>query len=48
MEEIMERRSSLELDALQKVPELVVAERMSQGRRVKSLKEKKKVPGMVH
>ena len=31
--------------AVQKVPELVVDECMSQGKRVKSPKEKKKVPG---
>ena len=36
--------SSLTLDAMRKVPELVVIERMSQGKRVKSPKEKKKVP----
>ena len=37
--------SSLELDAMQKVLELVVNERMSQGKRVTSPKGKKKVPG---
>ena len=45
VEEIVERRrmegSSLKLDAMQKVPELVVNERMSQGERVKN----PKVPG---
>ena len=49
LEGIVERRrmegSSLNLDAMQKVPELVVNERTSQGKRVKSPKEKKKVPG---
>ena len=48
IEEIMERRrmegSSLQVDALQKVPELVVHERTSQGKRVKGLKDKK-IPG---
>ena len=37
--------SSSNLDAMQKVRELVVNERMLQGKRVKSPKEKKKVPG---
>ena len=49
LEGIVERRrtegSSLKLNAMQRVPELVVNERMSQGKRVKSLKEKKEVPG---
>ena len=36
--------SSLKLDVVQKVPELVVTERMSQGEKVKETKEKKKVP----
>ena len=49
LEEIMERRrmegSSLNLDTMQKVLEFVVNERMSQGKRVKSLKVKRKVPG---
>ena len=49
LEGIMERRrmegSSLNLAAMQKVPELVVNERMSPGTRVKSLKVKRKVPG---
>ena len=48
LKEIMERRrmegSSLQLDAMQRVQELVVSERMLQGQRVKSLKEKKKIP----
>ena len=47
--EIWERRrmegSSLKVEVLQKAPELVVHERMSQGKGVKGLKEKKKVPG---
>ena len=46
---IVERRrtegSSSKLDDMQKVHELVVNERMSQGERVKSPKEEKKVPG---
>ena len=37
--------NSLKLEVMQKVPELVVHERMSQGKRVKGLKEKMKVPG---
>ena len=37
--------SSLNLEVMQKVPELVVHERMSQGRGVKGRKEMKKVPG---
>ena len=41
----MMEASSLNLDAMQKVPELVVNERMSQGERLKTPKEKKKVPG---
>ena len=49
LEEIVERKriegNSLKLEVMQKVPELVVHERMSQGKRVKGLKEKKKVPG---
>ena len=49
LEEIVERRrmegSSLKLDAMQKVLELVVNERMSQGERVRNSNEKKKVPG---
>ena len=48
LEAIVERRrtegSFSSLDAMQKVPELVVSERMSQGQRVKSPKEKKKIP----
>ena len=48
LKEIMERRrmegSSLQLDAMQRVQELVVNERMLQGKRVKSLKEKQKIP----
>ena len=38
-------RSSLQLEVMRKVPELVVHERMSQGKGVKGRKEKKKVPG---
>ena len=49
LEGIVERRriegSSLKMDAMQKVLELVVIECMLQGKRVKSSKEKKKVPG---
>ena len=49
LEDIVERRrmegSSLKLDVIQKVPELVVNERMSQGERVKNQSVKKKVPG---
>ena len=45
LEEIVERRrtegSSLKLEVMQKVPEPVVQECMSQGKRVKGLKEKK-------
>ena len=37
--------SSLKLEVMHNLPELVVHERMSQGKGVKSLKEKKKVPG---
>ena len=37
--------SSLKLEAMQKVPELVVQERRSHGKGVKGLKEIKKVPG---
>ena len=47
LEEIWERRriegSSLKLEVMQKVPELVVHERMSQGKGVKGLEEKKRV-----
>ena len=49
MEEILERRmmegSSLQAEVMQKVLELVVHERMSQGERVRGTKEKKKVKG---
>ena len=49
LEEILERRkmegSSLKVEVLQKVPELVVHERMSQGKGVKGRKEKKKALG---
>ena len=49
LEELVERRrvegSSLKLDAVQKVLELAVSERTSQGKRVKNPKEKKEVPG---
>ena len=48
LEEILERRrmegSSLKLEVMQKVPALVVHERMSQLKGLKGLKEKKKVP----
>ena len=48
MEEIMERRrmegSSLQLNVMQQVSELVVNERMSRGKGVKGFKEKKKEP----
>ena len=37
--------SSLQLEVMQKVLELVVHERMSQGKGVKGFKEKKTVPG---
>ena len=37
--------SSFKLEVMQKVPERVVQERVSQGRGVKGLKEKKKVSG---
>ena len=49
LEEILERRkmegSSLKVEVLQKVPELVVHERMSQGKGVKGRNEKKNVLG---
>ena len=49
LEEFLERRwiegSSLNLDAMQEVLELVVNERTSQGKRVESPKDKTKVPG---
>ena len=49
LEEVVERRrmegNSLKLDAMQKVPELVVNGGILQGKRVKNTKEKKKVPG---
>ena len=49
MDDFIERRrmerSSLKLDVLQKVPELVVNRPMSQGEQEKDTKEKKKVPG---
>ena len=49
LDDLIERRrmegSSLKLDVMQKVPELVVNERMSQGKKEKDTKEKKKVPG---
>ena len=48
MTEIERRRmvgSSLKSDVMQKVPELVVNKRMSQGKNVKDTKEKKNVPG---
>ena len=49
LDDLIERRrmegSSLKLDVVQKNPELVVNERMSQGERVNDPKEKKKVPG---
>ena len=47
LEEILERRrmegSPLQPEVMQKVPELVVQERMSHGKCVKGFKEKKKV-----
>ena len=39
------RKEHLKLEVMQKVLELVVHERMSQGKRANSLKEKKHVPG---
>ena len=49
LEEFLERRrmeeSTLHLDVMQKAPELVVQERMSQGKGVKGLIAKKKRPG---
>ena len=49
MDDLIERRrmegSSLKSDVMQKVPELVVNKRMSQGKNVKDTKEKKNVPG---
>ena len=39
------KEAPLKLDAMQKVPELAVNERMSQGKRLKNPKEKKEVPG---
>ena len=49
LEEIVEPKSIegnyLKLEVMQKVPELVVQERMSQGKGMKGLKEKKKVQG---
>ena len=49
MEEILEQRvmegSLLQFEVMRRVPKLVVHERMSQGQRVKGLKEKKKVSG---
>ena len=51
-EEIVERRriegTSLKLEVMQKVPEQVVQERMSQGKGVKGLKEKKESTRMVY
>ena len=48
-DDMVERRrmegSSLKLDVMQKVLELVVTERMSQGGKVKNPEEKKKVTG---
>ena len=38
-------RSSLQAEVVQKAPELVVHERMSQGEKVRGTKEKKKVKG---
>ena len=49
LEEILARRrmegNSLQLEVMQKAPELVVHERMSQGEKAKGTKEKKKVKG---
>ena len=48
-DDLIERRrmegSSLKVDVMQKVPELVVNKRMSQGEKRKDTKGKKKVPG---
>ena len=50
LDDLIERRrmegSSLKLDTMQKVTELVVNKRMSQGEKEKYTKEKKKVPGL--
>ena len=47
LEEILERRraegSSLQAEVLQKVPDLVVHERMSQGEKAKGIEEKKEL-----
>ena len=49
LEDILERRrmagSSLQLEVMRKVPELVVHERVSQGKGVNCFREKKKVSG---
>ena len=49
LEEILERRrmegSTLQLDVMQKAPEVVLHERMSQGKGAKGIQEKKKVIG---
>ena len=49
LDDLIERRrmegSSLKLDVMQNVPELVVKKRMSQGEKRKDTKEKKKVLG---
>ena len=49
LEEILDRTwmkgNSLQLEVMQKAPELVVHERMSQGKGVKCIKEKKRVTG---
>ena len=49
LDDLIERRrmerSSLKLDVVQKVPELVVNKRMSRGEKGNDTKEKKKVPG---
>ena len=52
LEDIIVRRrmegSSLKLDVIQKVPELMVHERMSQSERVKKPKRKEESARMVH
>ena len=52
LEEILEQRrkegNALKVDVMQKAPELVVHEGMTQGEKVTGAKVKKKVKGMVH
>ena len=45
MERRRMERSSLQAEVMQKVPELVVHERMSQGKKARGIEEKKKVKG---